>query len=210
MYNPAERSPVIRGWTLQILRFWIQLHPHCVVVSLNEDPVEQTKGSIQIFSLDVLRNGEVHNQVRTSHFYPLSKNRIVCVLRLARSLTLPELETRWEFCPDDDTSHRRSKLNHPHPVRHLVTVQLQNRVPHQLCRLCILVHSRTCLWRMSTLGDAHQGEACALTFYTGLYHRIGELERQIQVPYNVVASLLEYTKSEITPLLEPGKRDRHS
>jgi len=51
---------------------------------------------------------------------------------------------------------------------------------------------------MSTLGDAHQGEACALTFYTGLYRRIGELERQIQVPYNVVASLLEYAKSEIT------------
>jgi len=151
VHNPVERSPVIRSRILRILRFWTQLHSWL----LNKDPVAQTKGSIQTFSLDLLRNGEAHNQVHTSHFYPLSKNRIICVPQLTRSLTLPELETRWKPRPDDDTSHRRRVKTRPPSSRSSfghgpIAEPDAPAVMQAFHPDTPLPHSRTCLWKMST------------------------------------------------------------
>jgi WD40 repeat protein len=75
-----------------------------VAVSLHRNLVAQTKDSIQIFSLDVLTNGEARNDVRPSHVYPLGERHIICILQPTRRLTLLELETLRELRPDDETS----------------------------------------------------------------------------------------------------------
>ena len=75
-----------------------------VVVSLNRNLVVQTKDSIQIFSIDVLTNRDVHDNdnVHLSHVYPLGKEHIFC-LRMDRRPILLELETLREIHPDDET-----------------------------------------------------------------------------------------------------------
>jgi hypothetical protein len=74
-----------------------------VAVSLNRNLVAQTKDSIQIFSLDVLKSGEARNDVRPSHIYPLGERYIICLLQPTRRLTLLELETLQELRPNDST-----------------------------------------------------------------------------------------------------------
>ena len=74
-----------------------------LAVSLNRNLVAQTKDSIQIFSLDVLKTDKAHNDIRLSHIYPLGKKHIVCVQRNG-CLTLLELETLQELYPGDSTS----------------------------------------------------------------------------------------------------------
>jgi WD40 repeat protein len=64
-----------------------------VAVSLNRNLVAQTKDSLQIFSLDVLKNYEAHNEARTSHVYPLGGDHIVCLLQPDRHLAILELKT---------------------------------------------------------------------------------------------------------------------
>ena len=82
-----------------------------VAVSLNRNLVAQTKDSIQIFSLDVLKSGGTRNVTHKSHIYPLARNYIICV-KSTRSLTLLELETLQTLRPEDDTSLLSSLLTY--------------------------------------------------------------------------------------------------
>ena len=79
-----------------------------VVRSLNRNIVVQTKGSIQIFSLDVLTSDNVCTNKHPSHIYPLGKNDVICVFQSTKQLTLLELETLQELNPDDSISPLRS------------------------------------------------------------------------------------------------------
>jgi len=79
-----------------------------VAISLNRNLVAQTKDSIQIFSTDVLTSGEVHNDTRVSHVYPLGENHIICVLQPTGHLAVLELETLREPGRDDETLPFRS------------------------------------------------------------------------------------------------------
>jgi hypothetical protein len=81
-----------------------------VAVSLNRNLVAQTKDSIQIFSLDVLKSDEARNDVRPSHIYPLGERYIICLLQPTRRLTLLELETLRELRPNDSTLPLRMLL----------------------------------------------------------------------------------------------------
>jgi hypothetical protein len=73
-----------------------------VAISLNRNLVAQTKDSIQIFSLDVLRSGETRSNVLTSHVYPLDKNHVICLLQPSRHLTILKLGTLRELLPGTD------------------------------------------------------------------------------------------------------------
>jgi WD40 repeat protein len=75
-----------------------------VAVSLNRNLVAQTEDSIQIFALGVLTSGEVRNDARPSHVYPLGENHIVCLLQPTRNLTILELRTLQELQPNDNIS----------------------------------------------------------------------------------------------------------
>jgi hypothetical protein len=75
-----------------------------VAVSLNRNIVAQTEDSIQIFSPEVLKSVGTHNNVRSSHVYPLGERHIVCLLQPTRRLALLELETLRKLRPNDDTS----------------------------------------------------------------------------------------------------------
>ena len=80
-----------------------------VAVSLNRNLVVQTKDSIQIFSLDVLKTGKAHNDTYPSHIFPLGEKHIVC-LQPNRCLALLELETLQALHPSDSTSPLGSLL----------------------------------------------------------------------------------------------------
>jgi hypothetical protein len=82
-----------------------------VTVSLNRNLVAQTKDSIQIFSLDVLKSGEARNTASTSRAYPLGEKHVVCLLRPNRHLAILDLETLQELRPDDGISPLQSLLN---------------------------------------------------------------------------------------------------
>jgi hypothetical protein len=89
-----------------------------VAVSLNRNLVAQIEDSLQIFSLDVLKDREVHNGIRTSHVYPLGRSHIVCLLQPDRHLTILELETLRKLHPNQYTSLLISLLtNQPPPAR---------------------------------------------------------------------------------------------
>ena len=79
-----------------------------IAVSSNRNLVVQTNDSIQIFSVDVLKSGEVHENVRSSHIYPLGENHIICVLEQSRCLILLELETLRELRPGHEALPLRS------------------------------------------------------------------------------------------------------
>jgi WD40 repeat protein len=85
-----------------------------VAVSLNRNLVAQAKDSIQIFSLDVLNSGGTHNNVGSSHVYPLGERHIVCLLQPTRRLALFELETLRKLNPNDDTLQPESMHQSPH------------------------------------------------------------------------------------------------
>jgi WD40 repeat protein len=74
-----------------------------VAVSLNRNLVAQTKDSIQIFSLDILKRAEIRNDIRPSHVYPLGEKHIVCLLQPTRHLTILELGSLRKLGPDDNT-----------------------------------------------------------------------------------------------------------
>ena len=86
-------------------RHWTERPPllgaaRSVAVSLGRNLVVQTNDSIQIFSIDVLKGGKVHEDVRPSYIYPLGEKHIICI-QPGRCLTLLELETLQELRPDD-------------------------------------------------------------------------------------------------------------
>ena len=81
-----------------------------VAVSLNRHLVAQTKNSIQIFSLDVLKAGETRNNVHPPHIYPLGQKHVICVHQPDRHLTLLELETLQELRPNENTPLLRPSL----------------------------------------------------------------------------------------------------
>ena len=91
-----------------------------VAVSLNRNLVVQTKDSIQIFSVDVLRSREARNEVHPSHIYPLGEEHIMCILQPSRDLTLFELKTMRELCLTDSTSPLGPLLEN-HSVSSLAT-----------------------------------------------------------------------------------------
>jgi hypothetical protein len=76
-----------------------------VAVSINRNLVAQTKDSIQIFSLDVLKSGGTRNDVDPSHVYPLGEKHVVCLLQPTRHIAILELETLQELRPKGDTSN---------------------------------------------------------------------------------------------------------
>ena len=99
---------------------WANDHPllgtaKSVAMSLNRNLVVQTMDSIQIFSIDVLASGEVHNNIHLSHIHPLGEEHIIC-LQPNRHLTLLELETLQELHPKDDTTPLRSLLTNQSSV----------------------------------------------------------------------------------------------
>ena len=73
-----------------------------MAVSSNRNLVVQTDDSIQIFSADVLKSGEVRKNIRSSHIYPLGEDHIICVLEPNRCLILLELETLRKLRPGDE------------------------------------------------------------------------------------------------------------
>ena len=79
-----------------------------IATSSNRNLVVQTNDSIQIFSVDVLKSGEVRENVRSSHVYPLGENHIICILKPSRCLILLELETLRELRPGDEALPLRS------------------------------------------------------------------------------------------------------
>ena len=90
-------------------RKWTEMPPFLgaalsVAVSLNRNLVVQTRDLIQIFSADILTSNEAHDDVRSSHVYPLGETYIICVLQPGGHFTLLELETLGEVRPDDNTS----------------------------------------------------------------------------------------------------------
>jgi hypothetical protein len=74
-----------------------------VAVSLHRNLVAQTRDSIQIFSLDVLKSGEARDDLRPSHVYPLGEKHIVCLLQPNKNLTILNLGTLQELRPGDIT-----------------------------------------------------------------------------------------------------------
>jgi len=75
-----------------------------VAVSLNRNLVVQTKDSIKIFPVDILTSGKARKDTHLGHIYPLGKSYVICVLQPTRCLSLLELETLQELCPDDNNS----------------------------------------------------------------------------------------------------------
>ena len=89
-----------------------------VAVSLNRNLVVQTKGSIQIFSVDVLASHKACDDVSTSHVYPLGSNHVICLLQPTRHLALLELETLQELRPHWGTSPLRPLLTNQSASAH--------------------------------------------------------------------------------------------
>jgi hypothetical protein len=89
-----------------------------VAVSLNRNLLAQTKDSIQIFSLDVLKSGGTRDNVRPSHVYPLGESHIACLLQPTRNLALLELETLRELRPTNNTSPIQFPLKNQWPSTH--------------------------------------------------------------------------------------------
>ena len=85
-----------------------------LAVSLNRNLVVQTKDSVQIFSLDVLKTNKVHNNIPLSHIYSLGEKHIVC-LQPDGHLTLLNLETLQELHPNDNTSPLEPLLKNQFP-----------------------------------------------------------------------------------------------
>ena len=77
-----------------------------VAISLNRNPVVQTKDSIQIFSVDILTSCEARDDVSSSHIYPLGENHIVCLLKPTRHLNLLEFHTLEGLSPGNCPSLR--------------------------------------------------------------------------------------------------------
>ena len=73
-------------------------------VSLNRNLLVQTKDSIQIFSTDILKRNEAHDDIRSSHIYPLDETHIIRILQPKGRFGLLELETLGEAHPEDNTS----------------------------------------------------------------------------------------------------------
>ena len=67
-----------------------------VANSLNRNLVVQTKDSIQIFSVDVLKSAKARNEPHVSHIYPLGKKHIICT-QPTRQVILFEQETLREL-----------------------------------------------------------------------------------------------------------------
>ena len=74
-----------------------------VAMSSNRNLVVQTKDSIQIFALDVLTSNEAHDDIHTSHVYPLGVNHIICI-HPTRHLTILALGTMQKLHPNNNTS----------------------------------------------------------------------------------------------------------
>ena len=88
-----------------------------VAVSLNRNLVVQTKGTIQIFSIDVLTSGNTLSNIPSSHIYPLGEKHIICILQANRHLILLELETLQEIHPENSTLSPNSlPTNQSHSV----------------------------------------------------------------------------------------------
>ena len=86
-----------------------------VAVSMNRNIVAQIEDSLQIFTLDVLKDREARNEARTSHVYPLGGKHIVCLLQPDRHLTILELETMRKLHPNEYTSLLMSLLTNQPP-----------------------------------------------------------------------------------------------
>ena len=89
-----------------------------ITVSLGRYLVVQTKDSIQIFSLEVLESSESHNDLCSSHIYPLGENLIISVLQPTRHITLLKLETMQKLRPDGNISSLKSLLANQLPFVH--------------------------------------------------------------------------------------------
>ena len=88
------------------------------VVLLGRNLVVQTKDSIQTFSHEVLESGETHNDLRSSHIYPLGENHIICILQPTRHITLLKLKTMEKLRPDSNTLSHKPLLTNQLPIVH--------------------------------------------------------------------------------------------
>ena len=75
-----------------------------IAVSSNRNLAVQTKDSIQIFSVDVLKSGAARENIHSSYVYPLGEKHIICVLKSSRHIILLELETLQKLHPGDEAS----------------------------------------------------------------------------------------------------------
>jgi WD40 repeat protein len=85
-----------------------------VAVSLNRNLAAQTKDSIQIFSLDVLKSDTARSNVRPYHIYPLGENHIVCLLQPTRCLIVLDSDTLQQLDPPGETWWPPSMNKPPH------------------------------------------------------------------------------------------------
>ena len=74
-----------------------------VAVLSNRNLVVQTKASIQIFAMDVLKGGDAYHDGSPPYIYPLGDKHIVH-FQPNMHPTLLELETLRELCPDNNSS----------------------------------------------------------------------------------------------------------
>ena len=88
-----------------------------VAVSLGRNIVVQTNNSIQIFSIDTLRSGGIHEDIHPPHIYPLGKKHVICI-QSDRRLILLKLKTMQELHPSNNISPLWSLLTNLSPFGH--------------------------------------------------------------------------------------------
>jgi hypothetical protein len=161
-----------------------------VAESLNRNLVAQTKDSIQIFSLDVLKSGEVRNDVRPSHVYPLDDRHIACLLQPTRRLALLELETLRELRPNNDASPLQWLLKNQSPSARAPF----SRGPVAKFGVEVVIQA----WRSGTplpvwtkaADDLEMGEAYDVTFdsQTRSHLKLAGSGQHVQFPNDIIAS----------------------
>ena len=187
-------------------------------ISLTRNLVVQTNDSIQIFSVDVLKSGEVRKNARSSHVYPLGEKHIICVLEPNRHRILLELETLREFRPGDQIyqlSRWAEATNQEAPLSALSpsctwVVTTTYDLPQRELRVKYLKDGITLTKIPLELGDLGVGEVYGLTFdsETRFHLKIDGPGWHVQIPYDIILSPSEFyshtiTQGESLPLSEP-------
>jgi hypothetical protein len=177
-----------------------------VAVSLNRNLVAQTKDSIQIFSLDVLKSGEARSDVRPSHVYPLSERYIVCLLQPTRRLALLELETLRELRPNNNTSPLQSLLKNQSPsARAPFSRGLVAKFGAEVVVQAWRSGTPLPVWTKAA-DDLEMGEVYDVTFdsQTRSHLELAGSGQHVQFPHDIIASPLgsrSHTMTDGEPVL---------
>ena len=121
LYNWTNNPPLLRA-------------ARSVVVSLGRNLVVQAKDSIKIFSPEVLAGHKSHNDISSSHIYPLGENHIICILQPTRHITLLELQTMQIPKVAPHPLSHCSQINWPLSLHHLAMGLPQSLTFYWPCR----------------------------------------------------------------------------